>query len=145
MLTNNDFKAVCSVTELAKNLDMSRARFYQLQKMGVFPEPVYCIRTKRPFYPLDIQQQCIEIRKTGIGHNGQPIVFYRRRKNKPVKPQKQFNADYKQLTDTLRKLGLKTTVSEVNNAINNLYPQGMPDSDDGKIIRNLFRHFQRGV
>ena len=52
MLSNNDFKAVCSVTELAKNLDMSRARFYQLQKLGVFPEPVYCIRTKRPFYPL---------------------------------------------------------------------------------------------
>ena len=55
MLPNDDFKAVCSVTELAKKLDLSRARFYQLQKVCVFPEPVYCIRTKRPFYPMDIQ------------------------------------------------------------------------------------------
>ncbi|MBL7107329.1 MAG: hypothetical protein ISS77_06960 [Phycisphaerae bacterium] len=145
MLTNNDFKAVCSVTELAKNLDMSRARFYQLQKVGVFPEPVYCIRTKRPFYPMDLQLQCIEIRKTGIGFNGQPIIFYRRRKNKPVKLQNQFNADHKQLVDKLRRLGLKITVGEVKSAVNTLYPQGTADNDGGAIIGDLFRHFQRGV
>ena len=145
MLSNNDFKAVCSVTELAQKLDLSRARFYQLQKVGVFPEPVYCIRTKRPFYPLDLQQQCIEIRKTGIGHNGQPIIFYRTRKDKLVKPQNQLNADYKQLTDTLRQLGLKITVGEVKNAINTLYPQGVIGSDDGTIIRDLFRRFRKGV
>ncbi|RKY10514.1 MAG: hypothetical protein DRP56_00795 [Planctomycetota bacterium] len=145
MLMNNDFKAVCSVTELAKNLDMSRARFYQLQKMGVFPEPVYCIRTKRPFYPLDLQQRCIEIRKTGIGHNGQPIIFYRRRKNKPVKPQNQLNADHKQLVDTLRQLGLKITASEVKSAVSTLYPQGTVDHDGGAIVRGLFRHFRQGV
>lgn len=145
MLSNDDFKAVCSVTKLAKKLDLSRVRFYQLQKVGVFPEPVYCIRTKRPFYPMDLQQKCIEIRKTGIGHNGQPIIFYRKRKDKPVKLQNQFNADYKQITDTLRQLGLKITVSEVKNTINTLYPQGTADSDDGAIIRDLFRHFRRGV
>ena len=145
MLSNNDFKAVCSVTELAKNLDMSRARFYQLQKVGVFPEPVYCIRTKRPFYPLNLQQQCIEIRKTGIGHNGQPIIFHRRRQNKPLKPQNQPNTGHEQLADTLRQLGLKITVSEVKNAVSTLYPQGTADNDGGAIIRDLFRRFRQGV
>ena len=53
MLSNNDLKAVCTVTELAKKLDLSRARFYQLLKMGIFPKPAYCIRTRRPIYTLD--------------------------------------------------------------------------------------------
>ena len=83
MLSNNDFKAVCSVTELAKNLDMSRARFYQLQKVGVFPEPVYCVYTKRPFYTMGLQEKCLEIRETGIGHNGRPIIFYSKRGSCP--------------------------------------------------------------
>ena len=145
MLSNNDFKAVCSVTALAKDLDMSRARFYQLQNAGVFPEPVYCIRTKRPFYPLDLQQQCIEIRKTGIGHNGLPIIFYRKRKDKPIKPQNQPNNGHEQLAHTLRQLGLKITVSEVKNAVNTLYPQGTADNDGGAIIKEVFRYFQNGL
>ncbi len=56
MRLDNDLKAVCSVTELTKKLGLSRARFYQLQKMGVFPMPIYCTRTIRPFYPLELQQ-----------------------------------------------------------------------------------------
>ena len=46
MLPDYDLKAVCSVTALAKKLGLSRARFYQLQKMGVFCAPVYCTRTR---------------------------------------------------------------------------------------------------
>ena len=145
MLLNENIKAVCSVSELAKKLGLSRARVYQLQKMGVFPKPVYCIRTKRPFYPQDLQQKCLAIRKTGIGHNGQIMVFYSMQEDKFVKPQNQLNPDYKQLTDTLRQLGLKITVSEVKNAVNTLYPQGITGSDDGAIMRDLFRYFRQGV
>ena len=35
MLSNNELKAVCSVTDMANKLGLSRARFYQLQKVGV--------------------------------------------------------------------------------------------------------------
>jgi len=83
MLSNNELKAVCSVTEMAGKLGLSRARFYQLQKTGVFPAPVYCVRTKRPLYPLDLQQECLDTRKTGIGHNGQPIVLTLHEKKNP--------------------------------------------------------------
>ena len=62
---SEDLNAVCSVTELAKTLGLSRARFYQLQKMGIFPMPIYCIRTRRPFYTPDLRQICVDIRKTG--------------------------------------------------------------------------------
>jgi len=146
MLSNDDLKEVCSVSELAKKLGLSRARVYQLQKMGVFPMPIYCTRTKRPFYPLDLQQRCLAIRRTGIGHNGRPIVFYSMRKDKPVKPQNQLNPDYKQLTDTLRQLGLNVTSNTVKNAVDTLYPEGMSShADDGKVLRELFRYLRKGV
>ena len=145
MPSNDDLKAVCSVSELVKKIGLSRARFYQLQKMGIFPKPVYCICTKRPFYPLDLQQRCLAIRKTGIGHNGRPIIFYGVRKDKPVKPQDQLNHGYKQLADTLRQMGLNVTVSTVENAVNTLYPEGMPNDDEGVIIRDLFRYCRQGV
>ena len=143
--SDNHIKAICTVTELAKKLSLSRARFYQLQKMGVFPGPVYCIRTKRPFYPLELQQKCLAIRKTGIGHNGQFAIFYRMRKDKPVKPQSQPNTRYEQFANTLRQFGLKIAVSEVKNAVNTLYPQGTADNDGGAIIKEVFRYFQNGV
>ena len=146
MLSDNDLKAVCSVTELAKKLGLSRARFYQLQKMGVFPKPVYCIRTKRPFYPLDLQQKCIDIRKTGIGHNGQLILFYTSRKNKFRKSPSQSDRKYEELTDVLSKMGLNVTCKKVKNAINVLYPGGLAQCpDEGMVIRDLFRYFKQGL
>jgi len=143
MLSDNNLKAVCSVTEMAKKLGLSRARFYQLQKMGVFPRPVYCTRTKRPFYPLDLQQQCIRTRKTGIGHNGQPLVFYSLRKDKS---QCWPHLDYKQLTDILRQMGLNVKLNTVSNSVKDLYPKGLPShTDEGTVIRDLFRYLRQEV
>ena len=67
MVTNDDFKCVCSVSELARKLGLSRTRLYQLMEIGAFPRPVYCPRTGRPFYPLKVQNECMQIRKTGAG------------------------------------------------------------------------------
>ena len=143
MLSDNNLKAVCSVTEMAKKLDLSRARFYQLQKMGVFPKPAYCTRTKRPFYPLDLQRRCIRIRKTGIGHNGLPLVFYSRKKDKS---QCRPHLDYKQLTDILRQMGLNVKLNTVNNSVKVLYPKGLPShTDEGTVIRDLFRYLKKEV
>ena len=144
MLSDNDFKAVCSVTEMAKKLGLSRQRFYQLQKMGAFPTPIYCIRTKRPFYSFDLQQKCIDIRKTGIGHNRQPIVFYTLRKDKSEKSQNQPNSEYKELADILKQMGLNVTLNKVKTAVKALYPEGLTQQPvDGTFIRDLFRYFDQ--
>ena len=144
MLSDNSLKAVCSVTELAKKLGLSRARFYQLQEIGVFPKPVYCVRTKRPFYPLDLQQKCIDIRKTGIGCNGQIIIFYTSRQNKAGKSQNQSDRKYEELADTLRQMGLNVTCSKVKNAVKTLYPEKLAQHPvEGEVIRDLFRYFKQ--
>ena len=51
---------------------IERQGFYQLQKKGVFPKPIYS-GPKRPYYPPYLQQKCIEIRKTGIGYKEKAI------------------------------------------------------------------------
>ncbi len=146
MLPDNDLKAVCTVTQLAKKLEMSRARFYQLQKIGVFPPPVYCICTKRPFYPLDLQQECLNIHKTGIGYDGQPILFYNSRQNKCEKSQNQQERKYKDITDTLKKMGLAVSPSKVKNALETLYPDKLAQqSVEGAVIRDLFNYFRKGL
>lgn len=146
MLSNNDLKAVCSVSELAKKLDLSRARFYQLQKVGVFPAPVYCLYTKRPFYPIDLQGRCLEIRKTGIGHNGRPIIFYSKREVATTKPRSCSEQKYKELSETLKQMGLKTSPVNVRKAFMTIYPDEWEKVDiDGAVIAEVFRHFQSGL
>lgn len=69
-------KAAVSVSEMARSLRMSRARFYELIEAGVMPPPVYLVRTKRPFYTAELQAVCHRVRELGQGINGEPIVFY---------------------------------------------------------------------
>jgi len=141
MSSDNDLKAICSVTELAGKLGLSRSRFYQLQKTGVFPMPVYCIRTKRPFYPLGLQQKCLDIRKTGIGLNGQPVLFNTPRRTKSDNPRNQSDCGYEELADALRSLGLNVTRNRVKDAVDAMYPEGLAKHPVGdSIIRDLFRY-----
>ena len=146
MPSNNDLKAVCTVSALAKKLGLSRARFYQLQKTGVFPNPVYCIRTTRPFYPLELQQKCIEIRRTGIGFNGQQILFNASRKTKADKSKNQSDIKYEELMDIFKEMRLSVTHNKVKDAVKTLYPEGLPKGTiEGTVIRDLFRYLRQGV
>ena len=104
MSPDNNVEGICSVTELAKKLNLSRARLYQHMKMGVFPMPVYCIRTKRPFYPSELQQKCLAIYKAGFGLNEQPVIFYTPRKKNATK--------FHQKTGTKPVISLKTCVQD---------------------------------
>ena len=146
MTPNTDYNSVCSVSDIATRLGLSRARFYQLQKMGIFPAPVYCIRTKRPFYPMDLQERCLEIRKTGIGHNGRPIIFYSKRNGSSAKSIDCLENKYKELSDALEELGLKIAPGKVEKAVKSLHPNNWHRLDvDGELIVELFRYFQHGV
>jgi len=146
MIYNANYKSVCSVTEIAARLGLSRARFYQLQKMGVFPAPIYCIHTKRPFYPMDLQKQCFEIRKTGVGQNGYPTIFYSKKNIAAVKQTGGLEPKYKELSETLEQMGLKIPTAKIKKAIAILYPDNWRGLDiNGEVIAEVFRYFQKGV
>ena len=146
MLKGNNHKGICSVTELAKRLGMSRARFYQLKKIGVFPPPVYCIFTKRPFYTHQLQQQCITIRKTGLGFNGKIAIFYSARKKKSANPLTRPDHMYHEFASVLRQMGLNVAKRKVKIAAKHLYPQGIPaQADEGTVIMNIYRYLNTGA
>ena len=108
--------------------------------------PVFCIRTRRPFYPLDLQKKCIEIRKTGIACNGQPVLFYGERKGRnkaswELSELENGSNKYEELTDTLKRMGLNVSWKAVEDAINALFPEGLHrHSDEGQTVRDLFRY-----
>ena len=144
-LSDKTFKAICSVTELCKDLGISRAQFYNLQNMEVFPKGLKDERTGRPYFDIELQRSCHQIRNSGIGHNGQPYLFYSPRTN-PGKPRskvsKSVDSKYEDYASTLEQMGLSVSVEQISKALLELYPNGSDSIDEGVMIRELFRHLK---
>ena len=146
MNANTDHKSICSVSTMAAKLGLSRARFYQLQTAGIFPVPVYCIRTKRPFYPENLQAICLKIRTTGIGLNGHPVLFYSKSNNTRISPKDNSADNCKEIAGALEELGLKVSPMKIKSAVKSLFPTEWQHlTVDGELIAKLFRHFRSGV
>ena len=141
-------KSVVTVSEMADLCQLSRSRFYDLIEAGVFPKPVSHPSSKRPMYDREMQEKCLEIRETGIGMNGQPVLFNRKpRKGLLLPPrkkaeEKKADAEHADLLGALKGLGLTTTAQAVNEAIAALYPNGSVGIDSGDLVRKVFLHLQ---
>jgi hypothetical protein len=147
-------KPIISVGDMAKILGHSRARFYQLQRQQIYPMPLYDIRTKRPFYDARLQKICHDVRETGIGCNGQYILFYSPRKTSATKVQKssgsmvqkkEISAEYQELVDTLNQMGVEVSGEQVSEAVGKLYPDGLQKKDMGVVVREVFCHFRKSM
>ena len=140
-----------SITEMAKMVGLSRARFYQL--LGTtFPHPIYDVATRRPFYNDELQAVCLDVRKRNCGVDGKPLLFYSRRapttttkpqrsvtKRPPTKPANHHAS----LIAGLAALGLDVTATQVESAVNALYPNGLGDVAQGEVLRAVFLHLRR--
>jgi len=150
---NCQTKAAVTVAEMARMVGLSRARFYQLMKEGVFPPPVYSIETRRPYYSEETQQACLEVRRRNCGVNGKPVLFYAKRGGSPSsspkkarKPKAKPNKHYAVIVDAVRSLGLvSATADQVGAAIKALFPGGTEGMAEPEIIRAVFVHLQRQV
>jgi hypothetical protein len=149
MSVETQTKSAVSVAEMARMVGLSRARFYQLQKAGVFPLPVYSVSTRRPIYVEEAQKVCLEVRRRNLGINGVPILFYARRNGsipaitkKKAPPRKA--AAHADLLDGLQALGLTTvTVGQVTAVVKELYPNGISGTDSTEVLRTVFVHLKR--
>lgn len=146
---SDDLRAVVTVSEMARMVRLSRARFYQLQKAGVFPQPVY--DKGRPVYTEEMHQVCLEVRRKNRGVNGEPVLFYARRR--PVEPTRHKkradplparNTDIPALLDGLNALGLTTaTAAQVVKVTGELFPKGTAGMDQAEVLRAVFLHLKR--
>jgi predicted DNA-binding transcriptional regulator AlpA len=141
-------KMAVTVAEMARMVGLSRARFYQLMKEGVFPPPKLNESKSRPFYDQELQQVCLEVRRKNFGVNGQVVLFYARRheiapnKKKAIQavPRKQPHAE---MIESLKALGLTVTSADVQAAMQELFPEGSVNSDHGEVVRAIFLHLKR--
>jgi hypothetical protein len=140
-------KAVVTVSEMARMVGLSRARFYELVGAGVFPHPVHCVSTRRPMYVEELQTICLNVRRRNCGVNGRPVLFYARghrsltptaKPSKPPVAKPKPTAAHADLIDGLSALGLVATPAQVGEAVAALYPSGITGIDRGQVLRAVF-------
>ena len=144
-------KESVDVGEMARMVELSRARFYQLIG-STFPFPLYQVATRRPFFNAELQQVCLDVRRRNCGIDGKPIMFYGRRgggklphaKSHSPKIKKKATEPLATVLESLHALGLTTaTLAEVARAATELYPGGWNSVAEGKIVRDVFNHLRR--
>jgi len=145
-------KAAVSVTEMARMVGLSRARFYQLVKKGTFPPADQDSATNRPCFFEEKQRQILEARRRNCGVDGKPILFYCRRndagqKRSTSRPTigkvKEVVKKYTDLIDGLAGLNVTATVAQVEPLVKELFPIGTDGVDPGEVIRAVFLRIQR--
>ena len=143
-------KAAVSVSEMAEMCDLSRSRWYELVEAGVMPRPVVLLPIKRPVYDRTLIEKCLEIKRTGIGLSGTPVVWNRKRKSswptkhkaKPIAKEQRPDPLIEPVLDAVKALGLTTTPQAVSEAVAVLYPTGIADQGQGDVIRKTFLYLQ---
>ncbi len=141
-------KAAISIKDQAMLVGLSRQRFMQLVKQGVFPAPLIDKATKRPYFTEEMQAQCLEVRRKNMGINGKVVMFYARRPTNAPAPKinkpKPMQDSYTEIVDGLKALGLVTvTTTQVAEAVKELFPKGTSTVDPGEIIRAVFVYLHR--
>ena len=141
----SQIKAAVTVAEMATMVKLSRDRFYDLVRRRVFPPAVYSIRTRRPYYPAELQEICMDVRASGIAFSGEPVTF-----NRITKRRSQFGPSAKTSGDSkglrillgrLKYLGLSClTLDSLDQALTKCFPKGIGSETEAEVLRGLLRH-----
>ena len=138
-------KSLVSVTEMARMVGLSRARFYQLVRKGTFPNADQDQFSHRPCYCEDKQRQILDARRRNCGVDGKPILFYSRRNDagikrsspKSVKASPKSNP-YIELIDGLAALNVTVSVAQIEPLVKAVFPNGTDGISPGELIRAIF-------
>ncbi len=147
-------KEVVTVSEMARMCGLSRARYYQLAKEGIFPTPSRNPQTGRPYYDRKQQELCLLIRRTNKGANGRVVLFYGRRlETVPRLPSKRQRVIRKnpnvtpvgispvlvELRSGLTQLGMSdVSMDQIRNALATALPDGLDGRDEGEVLQAVF-------
>ena len=140
----NPMKAAISVSSLCRLMNMSRSQYYFHAKRGTFHSPLYLASNNRPYFTASMVEDNLKARETGVGVNGEYVIFYERReaaaKNEPTKPV----IDVESLVDGLKTLGLNAvTAAQVEAAVKASFPNGTEGQEESNILRTVFRFLKR--
>jgi len=139
--TDSALKAAVSVSSQCRLLKMSRSQFYWHVKRGTFHAPLYLASNKRPYFTASMVEDNLRARETGVGVNGEYVIFYERQ---PKSEGKKPRADYSALLSGLGSLGLNgVTTEQLEAALAACFPKGTSGQDEANVLRVVFRHLKR--
>ena len=137
----NPMKAAVTLSFLCRLLKMSRSQFYFHIRRGTFSAPLRLPSNNRPYYTASMVEDIIKARETGVGVNGEYVLFYERQAKAEVKEAK---PDYTALLEGLGALGLTSiTAEQVEAALAVCFPKGTNGQDEANVLRVVFRHLKR--
>ena len=124
-------------------LGISKTRFYTLQKRGFFPAPQRT-SSNRPVFDQTLTQQCVEVVRSRVGINGEPILFNRKPTQEPSKkrPASVKATKHGDLIAALASLGLTVTKEQVATALASI-PNTGSDLDEPALIKAVFLHLKK--
>ncbi len=131
-----------TVQELCEMLAISKSRFAQLQKRGFFP-PAVRTSSNRPVFDQTLVQQCLDVVRSRVGINGEPLLFNRKApqeasRNRPTP----IKSKHEDLIAALSSLGLTATSEQVTAAIATLPNKGA-GMDEPALIKTVFLHLKK--
>lgn len=150
-------KAAVSVSEAAARCGLSRTHFHALIKSGTMPAPCYDLTTRKPFYPRELLEDCLRIRRTNVAWDGRICLFYQPRQQPSSQPahvsrQRRRAAAatiavapdrHAELIEGLRSLGLAATDGHVEDALRVCFPNGIGSTSEGEVLRSLWQQLRR--
>ena len=140
----NPMKAAVSVSSLCRLLRMSRSQFYFHVKRGTFHAPLRLPSNQRPYYTASMVEDILKARETGVGVNGEFVIFYERQPPGMKPEPKTPKADHSGLLEGLERLGLSgVTPEQIEAALVACYPKGTIGHDEAIVLRAVFRHLKR--
>lgn len=149
MVENIVTKSVVSVTEMARMVGLSRARFYQLVRRGTFPAADQDAVSNRPCYCEEKQRLILEARRRNCGVDGKAILFYSRRRDlgqtkapsRPTKPKAKAN-QYADLIDHLASARIIASTAQVEAVVKAAFPQGTEGIEFAKVLTEVLDRFR---
>ena len=152
-MSSNNPAAIC-IRDMASQCGLSRQRFMQLVKAGVFPAPLYDVETKRPFYSEELQAPMPGGSEKGTSASTEkwscsmPVAQVPRR---PHRGRRSHRASppvsgplRQDIADGLKALGLvAVSTTQVAEVVGQLFPQGTEKVEPGEVIRAVFVHLHR--
>jgi predicted DNA-binding transcriptional regulator AlpA len=130
-----------TLAELCEMLGISKSRFYALQKKGIFPAPQRA--GNRPVFDQSLSQQCVEIVRSRVGLNGEPVLFNRKAVEQPSRTRPDSaKRKHDEMISALQSLGVTATAEQVAAALKTLPHEGAGMEEPAK-IRAVFLHLRK--
>lgn len=144
--TDSPLKAAVSVSGQCRLLKMSRSQFYWHVKRGTFHAPLYLASNKRPYFTASMVEDNLRARETGVGVNGEYVIFYERQPTCTKTEFKKPKVNHSALLDGLGSLGLNgVTTEQLEAALAACFPKGTSGQDEANVLRVVFRHLKRSA